>query len=132
MRISEEDLRRIYGKPPKKAKYNNKKPEYYDPALKETIKFDSEKERDYYLILKDRAKKGELKDIRRQVTIEIQPAFTAVTGERIQAINYKADFVYYDLKDGREHIVDVKGFKTEIYKLKYKLLLYKGIVIEEV
>ena len=134
-RISEADYLALTGKPPKKAKYRNHKPEYYDPELKETLKFDSDKERDYYLILKDRAKKGELKDLRRQVTIEIQPAFTAVTGVRIQAINYKADFVYFDLKDKREHIVDVKGSKetlTDVYILKKKLLLYKGIIIEEV
>lgn len=134
-RISKADYLALTGKQPKKAKYKNHKPEYYDPELKETLKFDSDKERDYYLILKDRAKKGELKDLRRQVTIEIQPAFTAVTGECIQAINYKADFIYFDLKDEREHIVDVKGSKktlTDVYILKKKLLLYKGITIEEV
>ena len=132
MRLSEEDFRRLIGESPKKSKYKNRKTDYYDPQLKETIKFDSEKERDYYLILKDREKKGEISELERQVTIEIQPSFIAPGGEKIQAITYKADFFYYDLKDQKDHIIDVKGYRTEIYKLKRKLLLYKGIIIEEV
>lgn len=131
MRITEEEYRRIVGTPPKKSKYNNQKPEYYDPDLKETLKFDSKKEFEYYLILKDREKRGEIRDLKRQVSIEIQPSFTDRAGNKIQAIIYKADFYYYDLK-GRDHVVDVKGYKTEIYKLKKKLLAYMGIIIEEV
>lgn len=132
MRISEEEYRALIGTPPKKSKYNNNKPEYYDPDLKQLIKFDSNKERDYYLILKDRAKRGEIRHLQRQYTIEIQPAFTDPQGNKIKAITYKADFYFYDkiLKSWR--IIDVKGFKTEVYKLKKKLLAYKGIYIEEV
>lgn len=140
MRISEEEYRAIFagtrgdrlGIPPKKSKYKNNKPEYYDPDLKQLIKFDSNKERDYYLILKDRAKRGEIRYLNRQYEIEIQPAFTDPQGNKIRAITYKADFYFYDkiLKSWR--IIDVKGFKTEVYKLKKKLLAYKGIYIEEV
>lgn len=132
MRISEEEYRRLVGAPPKKSKYNNNKPEYYDPDLKETLKFDSNKELEYYLILKDREKRGEISELERQVTIEIQPSFVAPGGEKIQAIDYKADFFYYDFKDQRDHIVDVKGMKTDVYRLKKKLLAFKGIYIEEV
>lgn len=132
MRISEEEYRRLVGTPPTKSKYNNNKPEYYDPDLKQTITFDSNKEFEYYLILKDRQKRGEIKHLRRQVTIEIQPGFTDSKGNKIQPITYKADFIYYDLDDNIEHVVDVKGFKTEVYRLKKKLLAYKGIYIEEV
>ena len=132
MRISEEEYRALIGTPPNKSKYKNNKPEYYDPDLKQLIKFDSNKERDYYLILKDRAKRGEIRHLQRQHTIEIQPAFTDKQGNKIRAITYKADFYFYDkiLKSWR--VVDVKGFKTEVYKLKKKLLAYKGIYIEEV
>ena len=114
-----------------KSKYNNAKPEYYDPDLKETLKFDSNKERDYYLILKDRLKRGEIFRLQRQFKITIQPPFTTPQGEKIQAITYKADFVYLD-SEGVTHIVDVKGFKTDVYRLKKKLLAYKGFYIEEV
>lgn len=132
MRITEEEYRALVGTPPNKSKYNNNKPEYYDPELKQLIKFDSNKERDYYLILKDRLKRGEIRHLNRQYTIEIQPAFVDKQGNKIRAITYKADFYFYDkiLKSWR--VIDVKGFKTEVYKLKKKLLAYKDIYIEEV
>lgn len=114
-----------------KSKYNNAKPEYYDPDLKETLKFDSNKEFEYYLLLKDRLKRGEIFRLQRQFKITIQPPFTTPQGEKIQAITYKADFVYLD-SEGVTHIVDVKGFKTDVYRLKKKLLAYKGFYIEEV
>ena len=131
MRITEEEFRVITGAPPKKSKYNNERPEYYDPRLKEKIRFDSNKERDYYLILKDREKHGEISGLQRQVPYEIQSEFSLPSGEKVKAIIYKADFVYTD-RNGQLHIVDVKGMRTEVYLLKKKLLAYKGIYIEEV
>lgn len=115
-----------------KSKYNNNKPSYYDPDLKEKLTFDSNKELRYYLLLKDRVKKGEISDLRRQYTIVIQPPFTDITGTKHRAITYKADFVYLDNKTLKTRLIDVKGYKTEIYKLKKKLLAYKGFIIEEV
>lgn len=115
-----------------KSKYNNSKPTYYDPDLKEKLTFDSNKELSYYLLLKDRVKKGEISDLRRQYTIVIQPPFTDITGTKHRAITYKADFVYLDNKTLKTKLIDVKGFKTEVYKLKKKLLAYKGFIIEEV
>lgn len=136
MRLTEEEYRALVGTPPTKSKYNNRKAEYYDPQLKKTITFDSEKERDYYLILKDREKRGEITNLKRQVPIEIQEAFTDSKGNKIRAINYIADFTYSDVKEGKYygdyHIIDTKGMRTEVYKLKKKLLAYKGIYIEEV
>lgn len=132
MRISEEEYRALIGTPPTKSKYNNRKAEYYDPQLKKTLTFDSEKERDYYLILKDREKRGEISHIERQIPIEIQPAFTDKQGNKIRAIKYIADFSYLDNEDKFIHFIDVKGMRTEVYKLKKKLLAYKGVYIEEV
>ena len=116
---------------PKESKYHNRKADYRDPKTGETITFDSEKERDYYLLLKDRERRGEIYDLQRQVAIEIQKAFTDARGNYYRSITYKADFVYLDNNTIR-HYIDVKGFKTEVYKLKKKLLAYKGIIIEEV
>ena len=112
------------------SKYHNQKIEYYDPTRKELIKFDSIKERDYYLVLKDRERRGEISQLSRQYPIEIQPSFETPSGEKIRAIVYYADFVYYE--GGKLHIIDVKGYKTEVYKLKKKLLAYQGFYIEEV
>ena len=139
MRISEEEYRRLVGTPPKKSKYNNQKPEYYDPELKETLKFDSKKEFEYYLLLKDRQKRGEIKDLERQVTFIIQPPFTDNRGNKIKGIAYKADFVFLEKNTDPDialkyvrRIIDVKGCKTEVYKLKKKLLAFRGVYIEEV
>lgn len=117
---------------PKESKYHNRKADYYDPKTGETITFDSEKERDYYLLLKDRERRGEIRYLNRQFEIEIQPAFTDIKGTKIRAIKYKADFYFYDRSLESWRVIDVKGYKTEIYKLKKKLLAYRGIIIEEV
>lgn len=130
VRLSKTEARAL-GLAPKASKYNNDKTEYYDPDLKKKLLFDSVKEYEYYLLLKDRLKKGEIFRLQRQVTICIQPKFKTPTGETIQAITYKADFVYLD-SEGVNHIVDVKGFKTDVYRLKKKLLAFRGFYIEEV
>ena len=128
-RLSLSQYTKLFGEE-KSSKYHNRKVEYYDPVRKETITFDSEKERNYYLILKDRERRGEISQLSRQVPFEIQPDFVTPDGQKIRAIVYYADFVYYE--GGRLHIIDVKGYKTEIYKLKKKLLAYQGFYIEEV
>lgn len=109
-----------------KSKYNNSKVTY------QGLTFDSKKEFEYYLILKDKEKRGLAFNIKRQVPLEIQPAFTDKSGVKHRAITYKADFVYTDRVSGEVKYIDVKGFRTEVYKLKKKLLAYKGIIIEEV
>jgi hypothetical protein len=129
MRLSEEEYRALIGGTPpktKKSKYKNEKAEY------KGLKFDSIGERDHYIELELRQRAGEIRDLKTQVSFEIQPAFTDSKGKRIRAITYKADFVYYDLKDKRTHVEDFKGFKTKEYLLKKKLLAFKGIEIEEV
>lgn len=94
------------------------------------IKFDSRREANRYLKLKELELSGEITDLQRQVRIEIQPSFKH-KGKTIRAIHYIADFTYRD-SSGIIHIEDSKGFKTPEYKLKKKLLLYRGIEIEEV
>lgn len=118
----------------KPSKYNNNKPTYYDPEIKETLTFDSNKELEYYLLLKDREKRGEITDLERQVTFNILPDFTDRVGKKHKAINYIADFFYKDLTPSKYgyHVIDVKGYKTEVYRIKKKLLAYKGLIIEEV
>lgn len=88
------------------------------------ITFDSTKEANRYkeLILLERL--GKIKDLRMQVKYELQPKFT-IDGKTIRSINYIADFVYYDCDQGREVVEDVKGFRTEVYKLKKKLFEYR-------
>ena len=107
--------------------------------------FDSRKEARYYLFLRDAERKGEISDLRMQVPYEIVPAIYEdevvhlKTKDKIvkrcvqKAVHYVADFVYHDNATGREEVVDVKGVRTEGYKLKKKMrLAFNGIAITEV
>lgn len=63
----------------------------------------------------------------------MQEPFTAYDGEKIRAIKYVADFVYED-KDGRTIVEDAKGMRTDVYKIKRKIMLYKykNIIFKEI
>ena len=91
--------------------------------------FDSKKERDYYVILEMMLKNNQITDLKTQVKFELQPSFK-FKEKTIRAINYIADFTY--VKDGKLIIVDTKGYRTEVYKLKKKMMQYRGYDIEEI
>lgn len=96
------------------------------------MKFDSRAEFEYYLLLEYKQKRGEIRDLQRQVPFTLQPSFKDSNGKTVREIKYIADFVYYDTDTGIRHIVDVKGMKTEVYKIKAKIMAYQGNEIEEV
>lgn len=107
-------------------KYRNKK------VYVDNIKFDSKKESEEYLKLKYLQKIGEIRDLKLQVPYELIPTYK-INGKTIRKCVYIADFVYFDTKDNRIHVVDTKGFRTDTYKLKKKLFEYKyGVEVEEV
>jgi hypothetical protein len=88
--------------------------------------FDSVKEYQRWGELKILQRAGAISDLRRQVTYELIPK---QRGER--ACNYIADFVYVNDK-GETIVEDSKGYKTEVYRLKKKLMLWvHGIRIKE-
>lgn len=82
--------------------------------------YDSKKEarRGAELELLQRA--GHIKNLKRQLKIELVPKFEK-DGKKYRAINYVADFYYQE--NGREIIEEVKGFETDVWKLKKKLIL---------
>ena len=108
----------------RRSKYHNKKVEL------DGMVFDSMKEAARWreLVLEQQA--GAIKDLRRQVTFMLIPPHTGrIRNER--ACNYIADFVY--VRDGYVVVEDVKGVRTEVYKIKRKLMRDKyGIEIREV
>lgn len=107
-------------------KYHNKK------IMVDGVLFDSKKEYKRYLDLKLLEKAGRIKDLERQVSFELQPAFT-LNNKKFQKITYIADFVYFDNDKNKQIVEDVKGFKTKDYNLKKKLFAYKyGFEIEEI
>ena len=108
----------------KQSKYKNKK------VIYNGIKFDSQKERNYYIKLKLLEDKGKIKDLKLQVKFELQPKFKS-GNKNIQAISYIADFTYLD-EENKLHIIDTKGVRTDVYKIKKKMMQYIGLEIEEV
>lgn len=93
------------------------------------IAFDSRKEADRYLALKGMEDEGTIEDLRRQVRYELVPAFD-VDGRHYRPVYYVADFVY--VEDGKEVVEDVKGMRTDVYRLKSKLFARRyGMSIKE-
>jgi hypothetical protein len=62
-----------------------------------------------------------------------QKRITLVAGDgKLRPVIYIADFYYCDL-DGTPHVLDAKGFKTQMYRLKKRMAaLLLRITIEEV
>lgn len=102
------------------------------------LKFDSKKEYQRYLILKEAEEKGLISDLRTQVKFELIPAVKEdyvvhlKTKDKIKTrtlqlpITWTADFCY--LKDGEEVIEDVKASKmllSDRFVVKEKLFFWK-------
>lgn len=95
------------------------------------IVFDSKREADRYLVLKGMEEDGSIEDLRRQVRYELVPAFD-VDGKHYRPVFYVADFVYVDKETGKEVVEDVKGMRTDVYRLKSKLFARRyGMTIRE-
>lgn len=111
----------------KRSKYKNIK------TTVNGIKFDSKKEARRYCELIELYKAGQIEGLKLQRVFTLQEAFTTPEGERVQAVKYIADFIYY--QDGMLIVEDVKSPATKnnaAYKLKKKLMADKGFYICEV
>ena len=99
--------------PRKRSKYGSRK------VWVDGFCFDSGKEAQYYSTLKLLLRSGEIKGFC------VQPEFllTEGTGPHDRGTIYRADFVVWH-KD-RTEIVDTKGYRTEIFDLKMKMMKEK-------
>ena len=108
------------------AKYHNKKVKY------DGYTFDSIREKNYYIKLKLLEKAGKIKELELQKEFELQPSYK-LNNKTIRKITYRADFTYKTAKDDKLHVIDVKGYRTDVYRLKKKLFEYRyKIEIEEI
>lgn len=110
----------------KKRKYGNSK------VTVGGIRFDSKREAERWQELHLMEKAGRIAELQRQVKFVLVPSQRGTDGKVIEKqITYIADFVYR--KDGRTIVEDSKGYRTEVYNLKKKLMLYfHKIRIQEV
>lgn len=81
--------------------------------------FDSKAEYYVYLDLRTRLKAGEISRLAVHPKYILQSAFTAQNGEKIRAISYRPDFRY--LENNRVIVIEVKGFETQAWRIRYKL-----------
>lgn len=108
------------------AKYHNKKVNYDGHT------FDSIKEMNYYLKLKLLESAGKIKNLELQKEFELQPSYR-LNNKTNRKIVYRADFTYKTAEDDKLHVIDVKGYRTDVYRLKKKMFEYKyRIEIEEI
>lgn len=109
------------------SKYGNKK------VIVDGHPFDSMKEARRYKELKLLERAGKIKDLELQPKFELIPT-VRTEHETLYKVSYYADFRYTDTKTGGVVVEDVKGYKTETYILKKKMLLhkYKGIDFREI
>lgn len=83
-------------------------------------KFDSRKEADYYDKIFPRLRAGLIKKLTLQKSFDLIPKLKH-NGKTLRKIVYKLDFVYEE--NGVKYAVDVKGFSTDVYKIKKRLFL---------
>jgi len=135
--VSESDLAKLMNRSATpthaQSKYRNVR------TVADGITFDSKREAEHWLLLKAREQQGEIIELKRQVRYPLYaPVHYAVNSRPHDPMMlaevgaYIADFSYRE-KDGRRMVVDAKGHRTQMYRLKAKwLALQDGITILEV
>ena len=104
-------------------KYHNTK------VIYNGIKFDSKKEMERYRNLKILENNGYILDLELQKRFLLLEGYINAEGKKIRPIYYIADFYYYDCVDKKWVVEDVKGIRTEAYKLKKKLFEYANTLV---
>lgn len=131
-----DQLKAAYGKP--KARGSSKY--HAEKVTVNGITFDSKKEARRWLELTALEQAGKIHGLRRQVKYLLIPEQRESCAERYKSgpkkgqfkpgrvlereCSYYADFDYYT-EDGTHVVEDAKGVRTEVYRLKRKMLLYK-------
>ncbi|MDR1104179.1 MAG: DUF1064 domain-containing protein [Endomicrobium sp.] len=92
------------------------------------IVFDSKKEATRYEELLLLEKAGAIEELTLQKSFLLQEGFVEkkpkdIGSKLIRPITYVCDFYYYDKGKGWYVVEDVKGIKTEVYKIKKKMFL---------
>lgn len=106
-------------------KYHNKK------VVFNNIKFDSKKEQKRYAELLLLEKANKIKNLKLQFKFVLIPSYE-INGRKVKGLSYIADFFYYDVEKEKHIVEDVKGYRTEVYKIKKKLFeyFYQGEIVE--
>lgn len=89
-------------------------------------RFASKRELSVYRLLQALEEKGNIRELRKQVPFELYPTSKPF----FHKLSYIADFTY--MQGDKFHVIDVKGVRTGVYKIKKRLMYERfGILIEE-
>lgn len=103
------------------------------------ITFDSKAEARRYQELQLELAAGEIRNLKLQPEFHVQEGYVdPETGQRVKPIKYIADFSYerhWKQAEGMEGwmriVEDVKGHETDVFKLKYQMMIEKfGIWVD--
>ena len=98
------------------SKYRNK------PVTIDGIRFDSKREANRYCELKLLHQAGEIHKLRTHPRYTLLEPFE-VKGVKYRGIVYEADFSYTE--NGVQVVEDVKGVKTQVFRIKEKLFMQR-------
>lgn len=87
--------------------------------------FDSRKEAERYIELKFLSNQKRILDFQLQPKFLLLDGFKDFNGKKHLPIYYISDFMYREVNKPYWTVEDVKGVKTEAYKIKKKLFLQK-------
>lgn len=104
-------------------KYHNKKIKTEDGT------FDSKYEYEEWCRLKLLERSGVIHNLMRQVPYVLIPTIRT-SAETLKQISYYADFVYEE--NGIVYMVDTKGYETEIFKIKKRLLINQYVTKQRI
>lgn len=96
-------------------------------------RFDSTKEKNRYVELKELEKQGIIGELKIQPEFELQEKFRDRHNKVIRSITYKADFSYRVIETNQFVVEDVKSpytAKDKVYRMKMKMFQYKYRNIE--
>lgn len=113
IKISSQEYLEIFHGAKKKTKYGAVR------TVVDGINFASKKEAKHYQLLKKQVELGHISDL------QLQPSWEfPIKTEKGRGYRYIADFSYYDKATCSSVILDVKGKKTDTYKLKKGMMKY--------
>ena len=103
------------------------------------ITFDSDLECNRYIYLKELETQGKISNLGFHYLLKVQDEFINANGDKIPAITYNADFIYFDKEKNRRVVEDVKGaslFNDTRFLIEKqvfdKVFLEKGLYIKVV
>jgi len=124
--ITPDQYRAMTAKPAKGNKYNAKR------TQRDGMWFDSEREADRWSELKLLEKAGEIINLKRQERYPLLGANGDLKGASGRTLSYIADFTYFDRRENRQIVEDIKGHQTDVSRLKLAIMAAQGLPVRVV